>query len=156
MAAITIRASNSSPSDATQIPRLLNAAIPWLNSIGYTHWGVPSSTPRPNPMPEVTPGAFETGCAWFAVTGEGTPEEKVLGVMVLSVKPASYCAPTAEERLGKEAFLKLLVTDREAKGLGVGELLLGFGKEECRRRRLEWLRSDCFRALEEDKDLLVK
>lgn len=66
-------------------------------------------------------------------------------------------APRAQEgRRGKEAYLMFLSTDREFKGNGVGAALLTFGKEECRRRGFEWLRGDCYRAVEEEQDKLVK
>lgn len=132
-----IRIRPGSLGDTQAILDMLDAAVVWMNDRGNTEqWGTTAYSQKPGGververyMSENTPYIAELGGV-------------AAGALVLDSGPSPQMpiAPTGEP----ERYVRLLVTDRQHAGLGIGAALLAHAAEETRRAGIELLRVDCW------------
>ena len=120
--------------DVPAVLRLLDDAVTWLVANGRTgQWGTRPASANPRRHEQLTEFADEGGL-WIA-DRDGEP------VGALSVGAALEYVPAADE---PELYVRLLVTDRAAKGLGIGTELLDHARKLARAQGLHLLRVDCY------------
>ncbi|WP_225801108.1 GNAT family N-acetyltransferase [Streptomyces sp. NK15101] len=118
---------------------ILDSAVVWLNGRGITaQWGTEPFSTRPRAVEQVARTMSE-GDPWIAEI-DGVPA----GTMTLTPHPGQYVEPAGEP----EVYVRLLATDADFHGHGVGAALLAHAAEETRRRRVSLLRVDCFAGSE--------
>ncbi|KAJ7027930.1 acyl-CoA N-acyltransferase [Mycena alexandri] len=152
---ITIRRSytSDSESDFEFLWATFSSCIEWLVSKGHEAqwgaepWGADVKERVRNKIPlEDAKGARR----WIAeVDGESA------GYLDITPFRSDYLPVAAEDKAGKEMFLKTLVVHRKFVGRGVGEFLLQFVKKLAVEEKADWLRLDCWRG-PPGKDGLVK
>ncbi|MEV4613805.1 GNAT family N-acetyltransferase [Kitasatospora sp. NPDC049258] len=124
------------PADAPATLALLDAAVAWLVSLGRTgQWGDRPWTSNPKAV-ERTERYARDYLLRVAEDADGRP----VGVCVLAEEKPEYATAVDEPEL----YVRLLVTDRERKGSGVGAALIADAVEETRRRGFGLLRVDCY------------
>ncbi|KAJ6561213.1 acyl-CoA N-acyltransferase [Mycena vulgaris] len=130
-----------------------NSCIEWLASKGLEgQWGHhelgadAKERVRAKMLVEAAKGAR----GWIAEV-EGQPA----GYLDVTPFRSDYLPVSAEEKPGKEFFVKSLIVDRRFLGRGVGELLLDFAKKLAVEEKADWLRLDCWRG-PAGKDGLVR
>jgi GNAT superfamily N-acetyltransferase len=132
MRQLTIRPGR--PDDVPTVLALLDQATEWLVSLGRTdQWGTEPHSTNPRRIAQI--GEFARGGGLWLAESDG----RAFGSM--SVGDAAPHVPPADE---PELYVQLLVTDRAAKGSGVGAALLEHARELARQRGLRLLRVDCF------------
>ncbi|NUR72737.1 MAG: GNAT family N-acetyltransferase [Hamadaea sp.] len=120
--------------DVTTVLRFMDEATAWLVSIGRTdQWGSEPHSTNPKRIAQME-GFARAGGLWIAEAG-GRP------VGALSVGEALPYAPPAQE---PELYVQFLISDRTAKGSGVGSALLDHAREQARALGVGVLRLDCF------------
>ncbi|MET8309947.1 MFS transporter [Micromonospora sp. NPDC005173] len=129
---ITIRPGG--PDDAATVLRLLDGATAWLAARGRTgQWGTEPASTDPRRIAQAD-GWASGGGLHLAMR-----DDRPVGALVVGA--ASDDVPPATE---PELYVRLLVTDREHAGLGIGARLLEYAAELARSRGLGLLRVDCY------------
>ncbi|MER5865795.1 GNAT family N-acetyltransferase [Kitasatospora sp. NPDC002040] len=124
------------PADTPAVLALLDGAVAWLAAEGRTgQWGEQPWSDRPTSVAGLERSATED-LVRLAVDAGG----RVVGAAVLAGTAPSYAAPVD----GPELYLRWLVTDRAARGTGVGAALVADALAEARRRGVPLLRVDCY------------
>ncbi|KAJ7777281.1 acyl-CoA N-acyltransferase [Mycena metata] len=144
---ITIRPYTSdSQSDFEFLWATFNSCVEWLASKGLEaqwpggaeRWGADAKERLRSKIPlEDAKGARR----WIAEV-DGEPA----GYLDITPFRSDYLPVTAEDKPGKELFLKTLVVHRRFVGRGVGEFLLQFAKKFAVEEKADWLRLDCWRG----------
>ncbi|WP_328916608.1 MULTISPECIES: GNAT family N-acetyltransferase [unclassified Streptomyces] len=132
-----IRIRSGSLDDAPAILAMLDAAVIWMNARGNTEqWGTKPYSQRPGGAARIERYTAE-GAPYMAEL-DGTP----VGALVLDSCPSPEMpiAPAGEP----ERYVRLLVSDRQHAGKGIGAALLAHAVEETRRAGVELLRVDCW------------
>ncbi|KAJ7065349.1 acyl-CoA N-acyltransferase [Mycena amicta] len=127
-----------------------NARVAWLTSKGLEgQWGaLPWGEDRKTRLRSGIPG--DTKGVWVAVVdGESA------GWLVITPYRSDYIPVTADDKPGKECFIKVLLVHPKFAGRGIGDRLLELAKESAIKDKAEWLRLDCWRG-PEGKEGLVK
>lgn len=128
---------NGGPEDVPDILSLLDGAVSWLAARGRTgQWGDQPFSSIPARVDQASSYAAEPFLIRLAVDDDG----RTVGCCVLS-EDCGRWIPTVDER---ELYVRLLVTDRDAKGSGLGAALIADAVEEARRRGIGLLRVDCY------------
>ncbi|MFG3255367.1 GNAT family N-acetyltransferase [Streptomyces sp. NPDC048172] len=116
---------------------MLDGAVAWMNARGNTEqWGTTPFSEKPGGVERIE--RYTTEHEPFVAELDGTP----VGCLVLGHGPSPempIAAPGEPER-----YVRLLVSDREYAGRGIGAALLGRAAEETRRAGVELLRVDCW------------
>ncbi|GAA1562947.1 GNAT family N-acetyltransferase [Kribbella sancticallisti] len=113
--------------------RLLDGATEWLVAQGRRdQWGTEPHSTNPRRVEQIT--AFADDGLWVAES-----DGRVVGA--LAVGAAMPYVPPATE---PELYVRLLVTDRAAKGSGIGTDLLDHARSLARGLGVGLLRVDCF------------
>lgn len=113
---------------------LLDRATEWLVALGRTdQWGTEPHSTNPKRVGQIREFADDDGL-WVAEA-----DGKVVGA--LAVGAAQPFVPPAAE---PELYVRLLVTDRAAKGSGIGTALLDHARSLARGLGVDLLRVDCF------------
>ncbi|BBJ43865.1 GCN5 family N-acetyltransferase [Streptomyces antimycoticus] len=123
--------------DAPAILDMLDSAVAWMNARGNTEqWGTTPYSQKTGGVARVQ--RYTTENAPYIAELDGTP----VGAMVLDSGPSPQVpiAPAGEP----ERYVRLLVSDRQRAGLGIGAALLAHAVEETRRARVGLLRVDCW------------
>ncbi|MEU7773279.1 GNAT family N-acetyltransferase [Micromonospora taraxaci] len=129
---ITIRPAG--PDDAGTVLSLLDSATAWLAARGRTgQWGTEPASTNPRRIAQADDWASGGGLH-LAMRAD-----RPVGALV--VGSASEDVPPATE---PELYVRLLVTDREHAGLGIGARLLEHAAGLARSRGLGLLRVDCY------------
>jgi GNAT superfamily N-acetyltransferase len=124
------------PEDATATLALLDAAVAWLAARGRTgQWGDRPWTSRPAATERIHRYAAE-----YLLRAADDPQGRTVGVCVLAETPPDYAPPVTE----RELYVRLLVTDREHTGRGIGAALVADAVAEARSRGIGLLRLDCY------------
>jgi GNAT superfamily N-acetyltransferase len=122
------------PEDIPVVLALLDRASEWLVAQGRTdQWGTEPHSTNPRRIGQIT-GFATSGGLWIAELA-GRP------VGALAVGEALPHVPPATE---PELYVRLLVTDRETKGSGVGSALLVLARSLAKEQGVGLLRLDCF------------
>jgi GNAT superfamily N-acetyltransferase len=132
-----IRIRPGSLSDAPAILNMLDAAVVWMNDRGNTEqWGTTPYSQKPGGVARVERYLSENA-PYIAVLDGVT-----VGALVLDSGPSPQMpiAPAGEP----ERYVRLLVSDRQYAGLGIGAALLAHAAEETQRAGVELLRVDCW------------
>ncbi|KAL4947312.1 acyl-CoA N-acyltransferase [Aspergillus filifer] len=142
--------------DTSAVLHLLDKAVAWLASQDRTgQWGTKPFSEDPKRVERLQEFAMTGFGLWLAVDTE-TPtsfvdaetankEEqsvapgKVIGAIAFGERN-SYVPPVTEP----EAYVRLLVTDRECAGRGVGKQLVEHARGIAREAELSLLRVDCY------------
>lgn len=160
--------------DVPAVLRLMDIAAQWLVSQGKTgQWGTEPFSTTPRRIEQATEFA-NSGGLWLAVTASSatveTPESSepaaaakedassdpdsrnsagaVVGALTVGGMQ-SYVQPVTEPEL----YIRLLVTDRNWKGHGIGTMLLDHARKLARELGISLLRLDCYAG---DDGKLVK
>ncbi|WP_405538157.1 GNAT family N-acetyltransferase [Streptomyces antimycoticus] len=123
--------------DAPVILDMLDSAVAWMNARGNTEqWGTTPYSQKTGGVARVQ--RYTTENAPYIAELDGTP----VGAMVLDSGPSPQVpiAPAGEP----ERYVRLLVSDRQRAGLGIGAALLAHAVEETRRAGVGLLRVDCW------------
>ncbi|SEB88941.1 GNAT family N-acetyltransferase [Streptomyces melanosporofaciens] len=123
--------------DAPAILDMLDSAVAWMNARGNTEqWGTTPYSQKTGGVARVQ--RYTTENAPYIAELDGTP----VGAMVLDSGPSPQVpiAPAGEP----ERYVRLLVSDRQRAGLGIGAALLAHAVEETRRAGVGLLRVDCW------------
>ncbi|MEV6128033.1 GNAT family N-acetyltransferase [Streptomyces violaceusniger] len=132
-----IRVRPGSLADAPAILDMLDSAVAWMNGRGNTEqWGTTPYSQKTGGVARVE--RYTTENAPYIAELDGTP----VGAMVLDSGPNPQVpiAPAGEA----ERYVRLLVSDRQHAGLGIGAALLAHAVEETRRAGVGLLRVDCW------------
>ncbi|ASQ94616.1 GNAT family N-acetyltransferase [Streptomyces violaceusniger] len=132
-----IRVRPGSLADAPAILDMLDSAVAWMNDRGNTEqWGTTPYSQKTGGVARVE--RYTTVNAPYIAELDGTP----VGAMVLDSGPSPQVpiAPAGEP----ERYVRLLVSDRQHAGLGIGAALLAHAVEETRRAGVGLLRVDCW------------
>ncbi|MBO3675205.1 GNAT family N-acetyltransferase [Streptomyces sp. NEAU-YJ-81] len=132
-----IRVRPGSLADAPAILDMLDSAVAWMNDRGNTEqWGTTPYSQKTGGVARVE--RYTTENAPYIAELDGTP----VGAMVLDSGPNPQVpiAPAGEP----ERYVRLLVSDRQHAGLGIGAALLAHAVEETRRAGVGLLRVDCW------------
>ncbi|MFE9063245.1 GNAT family N-acetyltransferase [Streptomyces violaceusniger] len=132
-----IRVRPGSLADAPAILDMLDSAVAWMNDRGNTEqWGTTPYSQKTGGVARVE--RYTTVNAPYIAELDGTP----VGAMVLDSGPSPQVpiAPAGEP----ERYVRLLVSDRQHAGLGIGSALLAHAVEETRRAGVGLLRVDCW------------
>ncbi|BFV57769.1 hypothetical protein KCMC57_up28730 [Kitasatospora sp. CMC57] len=122
--------------DTPAILALLDGAVAWLAAEGRTgQWGEQPWSSRPTAV-----ARLEQATAELLVRLVVDPDGRVLGSCLLAERAPEYAAPAD----GPELYIRWLVTDRAARGTGVGAALVEDALAEARRREVSALRVDCY------------
>ncbi|AQW50716.1 GCN5 family N-acetyltransferase [Streptomyces hygroscopicus] len=116
---------------------MLDSAVAWMNDRGNTEqWGTTPYSQKTGGVARVE--RYTTVNAPYIAELDGTP----VGAMVLDSGPSPQVpiAPAGEP----ERYVRLLVSDRQHAGLGIGAALLAHAVEETRRAGVGLLRVDCW------------
>ncbi|PRH75954.1 GNAT family N-acetyltransferase [Streptomyces solincola] len=124
-------------SDAPAVLALMDGAIRWMNARGNTEqWGTVPLSERPEGPARIE--RYTTEQTPYLAELAGVP----VGALVLHTGPSpDLPVPPAGE---PERYVRLLVTDRDHAGLGIGAALLAHAAEETRRAGIRLLRVDCW------------
>ncbi|MFE5159176.1 GNAT family N-acetyltransferase [Streptomyces sp. NPDC056697] len=123
--------------DAPAILDMLDSAVAWMNARGNTEqWGTTPYSQKTGGVARVE--RYTTENAPYIAELDGTP----VGAIVLDSGPSPQMpiAPAGEP----ERYVRLLVSDRQRAGLGIGAALLAHAVEETRRAGVGLLRVDCW------------
>ncbi|TWD82448.1 N-acetylglutamate synthase-like GNAT family acetyltransferase [Kribbella amoyensis] len=132
MRSVEIRAGGAA--DVAGVLELLDGATEWLVAQGRTdQWGTERHSANPRRVEQVT-GFAADGGLWIA-------ERDGRAVGALAVGAALPYVPPATE---PELYVRLLVTDRAAKGTGIGTALLDHARSLAKELGVGMLRVDCF------------
>ncbi|MFJ6430696.1 GNAT family N-acetyltransferase [Streptomyces sp. NPDC091416] len=116
---------------------MLDAAVAWMNARGNTEqWGTTPYSRIPGGTERIQ--RYTTENASYIAELDGT----TAGALVLDTGPSPQM-PIAPAEV-PERYVRLLVTDRERAGLGIGSVLLDHAAEETRRAGVDLLRVDCW------------
>ncbi|KAJ7777288.1 acyl-CoA N-acyltransferase [Mycena metata] len=151
---ITIRSCTSdSESDFEFLWATFDSCVEWLASKGLeAQWGaVPWGAVVKERVRSKIPEEDAKGARRWIAEVDGEPA----GYLDITPFRSDYLPVTAEDKPGKELFLKTLVVHRKFVGRGVGEFLLQFAKKLAVEEKADWLRLDCWRG-PVGKDGLVK
>ncbi|MFF4738215.1 GNAT family N-acetyltransferase [Streptomyces sp. NPDC001262] len=132
-----IRIRPGGPADAPVVLDMLDSAVAWMNARGNTEqWGTTPYSQKPGGVARVE--RYMTENVPYIAESDGTP----VGALVLDSGPSPQMpiAPAGEP----ERYVRLLVSDRQYAGLGIGAALLAHAAEETRRAGVELLRVDCW------------
>ena len=120
--------------DVDAVLALLDGATEWLVAQGRTdQWGTEAHSTNPRRVAQIN-GFVDDEGLWIAES-----DRRVVGA--LAVGEAMSYVPPADE---PELYVRLLVTDRESKGSGIGTELLEHARSLARGRGVDLLRVDCF------------
>jgi ribosomal protein S18 acetylase RimI-like enzyme len=120
--------------DVPAVLALLDGATEWLVANGRTgQWGTEPHSTNPRRIAQIT-GFAADGGLWV-----GERDGRVVGA--LAVGAASDHIPPATE---PELYIRLLVTDRAAKGSGVGTELIAHALRLAAEAGVQLVRVDCF------------
>ncbi|MEV8094283.1 GNAT family N-acetyltransferase [Kitasatospora sp. NPDC085879] len=134
------------PGDAADTLALLDAAVAWLASHGRTgQWGDKPWTGRPAAVERIHRYAGD-----YLLRAAEDTEGRTVGVCVLAEEPPDYATPAGE----RELYVRLLVTDRERSGSGIGAALVADAVEQARSRGIGLLRVDCYAG--DDRKLVAQ
>ncbi|MFF4403349.1 GNAT family N-acetyltransferase [Streptomyces sp. NPDC001404] len=123
--------------DAPVVLDMLDSAVAWMNGRGNTEqWGTTPYSQKPGGVARVE--RYTTENVPYIAELNGRP----VGALVLDSGPSPQMpiAPAGEP----ERYVRLLVSDRQYAGLGIGAALLAHAAEETRRAGVELLRVDCW------------
>ncbi|MER8155398.1 GNAT family N-acetyltransferase [Streptomyces sp. NPDC094472] len=132
-----IHVRSGSLADAPAILDMLDSAVAWMNARGNTEqWGTTPYSQKTGGVARVQ--RYTTENAPYIAELDGTP----VGAVVLDSGPSPQMpiAPAGEP----ERYVRLLVSDRQHAGLGIGAALLAHAVEETRRAGVGLLRVDCW------------
>ncbi|WP_327350885.1 GNAT family N-acetyltransferase [Streptomyces sp. NBC_01304] len=132
-----IRIRPGGPADVPAILTMLDAAVVWMNDRGNTEqWGSTPYSQQSGGVERVQ--RYTTENASYIAELAGTP----VGALVLDSGPSPQMpiAPAEEP----ERYVRLLISDRQHAGLGIGAALLAHATEETRRADVALLRVDCW------------
>ncbi|MEU3725368.1 GNAT family N-acetyltransferase [Streptomyces sp. NPDC031705] len=123
--------------DAPAVLDMLDGAVAWMNARGNTEqWGTTPYSQKPGGVERVE--RYLTENTPYIAEVDGKP----VGAMVLDSGPSPQMPiPPAGE---PERYVRLLVSDRQSVGRGIGAALLAHAAEETRRAGLHLLRVDCW------------
>lgn len=120
--------------DVGAVLGLLDGATEWLVANGRTgQWGTEPHSTNPRRVEQIT-GFADDGGLWVA-----EDQGRVVGALAVG-EAMSYVAPATEPEL----YIRLLVTDRAARGSGIGRDLLEHARDLARELGVHLLRVDCF------------
>jgi GNAT superfamily N-acetyltransferase len=120
--------------DVPAVLALLDGATEWLVANGRTgQWGTRLHSTNPRRVAQIT-GFAADGGLWV-----GERDGRVVGAM--AVGEASDHIPPANE---PELYIRLLVTDRGAKGSGIGTELIQHALGLAKQEGVELVRVDCY------------
>jgi GNAT superfamily N-acetyltransferase len=129
---MTIRRGESR--DVPAVLHLLDKATEWLVANGRTdQWGTEPHSTNPRRIAQIRRFVDDDGL-WVS-------EEAGQVVGALAVGEATEYIPPVDE---PELYVRLLVTDRAAKGTGIGTRLLEHARVLARELGVHLLRVDCF------------
>ncbi|MER7661935.1 GNAT family N-acetyltransferase [Streptomyces sp. NPDC096193] len=132
-----IRIRPGSLADAPVILDMLDSAVVWMNDRGNTEqWGTTLYSQKPGGVERVE--RYTTENTSYIAELDGLP----VGALVLDSGPSPQMpiAPAEEP----ERYVRLLVSDRQHAGVGIGAALLAHAAEETRRAGVALLRVDCW------------
>lgn len=125
------------PADVPAVLRLLDEATEWLVAQGRTdQWGTEPQSADPRQIEQLN-GFAAAGDLWVAELD--VPVASVVGA--LAIGPAMPYVPAATEL---ELYIRLLVTDRQQVGRGIGTMLLDQARSLAQADGIGLLRLDCF------------
>ncbi|TCO40598.1 N-acetylglutamate synthase-like GNAT family acetyltransferase [Kribbella antiqua] len=120
-------------SDVPAVLALLDGATEWLVSRGRTdQWGTEPHSTNPRRIAQIT--GFADDGLWVAEA-----DGRVVGALAVGAA-LPYVPPATEPEL----YVRLLVTDRESAGQGIGADLLDHARGLAREAGVGLLRVDCF------------
>jgi ribosomal protein S18 acetylase RimI-like enzyme len=120
--------------DVPAVLALLDGATEWLVANGRTgQWGTEPHSTNPRRIAQIT-GFAGDGGLWI-----GERDGRVVGA--LAVGEATEHIPPATE---PELYIRLLVTDRAAKGSGIGTELIQHALHLAKEAGVELVRVDCY------------
>lgn len=137
--AVTLRPATEA--DVPAMLGLMDTAIAWLVSQGRTgQWGDGKEASISNParvaqFTDLARPNSPIGSSWVATTDAGS----IIGALSVGAAP-DYVRPAA----GPELYVRLLITDRAWKGLGLGAFLVARARALGRAARVPVLRVDCY------------
>ncbi|MFF0740899.1 GNAT family N-acetyltransferase [Streptomyces sp. NPDC004111] len=133
-----IRIRPGGPADVPAVLDMLDGAVAWMNARGNTEqWGTTPYSQKPGGVERVQ--RYTTDNDPYIAELDGVP----VGTLVIATgpNPQVTAIPTAEE---PERYVRLLVSDRERAGLGIGAVLLEHAVEVTRQAGVDLLRVDCW------------
>ncbi|KAJ5259396.1 hypothetical protein N7478_012377 [Penicillium angulare] len=155
--------------DGPAVLNLLDTAVTWLASQDRTgQWGASSFSQNPKRVEQMTEFATTGHGIWLAIKNtndthiddqnglhntqpqiiNGLSSGSVVGAIAIGDR-SDYVAPVSEPEL----YIRLLVTDRQCAGHGIGKRLLDHARELASRAGISLLRVDCYAG---DDGKLVK
>ncbi|GAA3491583.1 MULTISPECIES: GNAT family N-acetyltransferase [Streptomyces] len=122
--------------DAPAVLDLLDGAVAWMNARGNTQqWGTTPYSQKPGGVQRIE-GYMTEQEAYVAET-----DGELAGAVVLATGPGHETIPRVTE---PERYVRLLITDRQRTGQGVGSVLLAHAVELTRKAEVDLLRVDCW------------
>ncbi|CAM5463217.1 GCN5 family N-acetyltransferase [Streptomyces spiroverticillatus] len=123
--------------DVPAILDLLDGAVAWMNARGNTQqWGTTPYSQKPGGVERVE--RYTTEHEAYVAELDGA----LVGAVVLGTEPGPQVeiAPITEP----ERYVRLLITDRQRVGQGIGSVLLAHAVEVTRKAEVDLLRVDCW------------
>ncbi|MGK5732441.1 GNAT family N-acetyltransferase [Streptomyces sp. URMC 124] len=136
----TTRGIRIRPGNLADVPAvlgMLDSAVAWMNDRGNTQqWGTTPYSQKPG-GPERVERYMAENTPYIAEL-DRTP----VGALVMDSGPSPQMPIAPAE--GAERYIRLLVSDRQYAGRGIGVALLTHAVDETRRAGVELLRVDCW------------
>ncbi|MCX5206492.1 GNAT family N-acetyltransferase [Streptomyces sp. NBC_00237] len=123
--------------DVPTVLAMLDGAVVWMNARGNTQqWGTTPYSQKPGGVERIQQYATEHETYVAELGGEP------VGAMVIGTEPGPQVRiPSLTE---PERYVRLLITDRQRVGQGIGSVLLAHAVETTRRAGVDLLRVDCW------------
>lgn len=129
-----------SEADLDTVMALLDEAVAWLAAQGRAdQWGSEPWSGQPNIVAFTRKFVVEDDLWIPEIDGEP------VGALIVSESPMPYTPPVEE----RELYIKLLVTSRRHRGLGIGKQLIDHARAIARERSIALVRVDCYSGPDE-------